>query len=364
MEPARHPSLFPILAALLAFGGLLLGLLTWGGEVAPQAIDAALPADEADEVIAQRSVSPGGEVQRVGEPGADEDPSTAEVPWGTVLLQIEDVRSKLPIRDFSWSQQFPDARRLRIEEVQRGDSVVELRVPRDRIVRVLVSAPGYVSSLPIDISLRNGLRERRVPVRLLAGASEGPQLRFELRDPMQQPVECVRITCLAPIEGEPNGWQALWTRQSTSQGSNRAMHEIAGLETGRYRFRLQALKKIDGRPRLLLPRIHATSLESGRTATAALQFETGGSIVVRIADMQRPAGLPGIILRDAQGTALARRWIAVERMTAANEPRTGALELDEPVPPGEYVLSLRDAEQSSERALTVLAGRRTEVTLH
>ena len=174
------------------------------------------------------------------EPGSSRESSPRAL--GRVDLQVVDDESGTPIRAFSWSvtSGVPGT------EVE-GESVAawaRLTVPLEVSAAVTVSAAGYDTSLPVDVSLADGNLYRSVGVRLLPVLT-GPAIALSVRDQDGQVVPSLRISCaVSDAEGGANAYRTSWTRTSTAGDG---LHEISGLKPGRYRLRLVALNE-EGHP--------------------------------------------------------------------------------------------------------------------
>jgi len=298
-------------------------------------------------------------------------PVEEELPPPTPVLGVVQVRAcddgdGLPLAGFAWTLSGAVA-----GVAQAGSTVgyvAEVAVPVGRAAALRVEAPGYVPSLPVDVSLPVGMGLRAVVTRLVR-LRPGACIALRVRDGEGAPIERVRVTCWRRPQASErdadagrNLWLHVWSREARAAGGE---HRFPDLGAGRYRFRIQALEA-DGRTRLLLPVTSTAVFDAVQTSTHAIEVrELAGSLVVSVHDPAsgRPLGPEvSLSLAAAGGASLPQQWVALDRdppdVAAGVLPSPEPCELVEAIAPGRYLVRAVGPGLDAQRSVDVAAGAR------
>lgn len=347
-------SAVPVLALLLAIGGIAAWLSLRSEDVSPPSTTTA-PArhGRTDEQAAAPERTADGPARGVRPaPDGNASPQPAEAPPRAdaapvnVTLRVRAIATQAPVAAFRWRHRTGQASargegtagvaELHLEPGSRGELLVEADGMQPATQELAVPAAG---GLPVNVEV------------FLAAAAVATGISLRVLDPSQQPVANLRVDAFAlRAENRAEGaWiddVPLWSRRTSAADGRYVLPELT---PGDYGIRAVAVTD-DGTLLPLLPFVRTFELNGSNGFDEHVVLQSGALPRFELVDATGNAidptrvGIVGISLRTTTGTDACRRWFVTTNGATASAidvlPGAGAVSPAQAVPGGDYELRI------------------------
>jgi hypothetical protein len=354
------------LIAIIAGGVGLWFLMARPAEVAPIAPPDATKPQPAGEPTAQSGDAPSRQIVDAPKPKAVVKPTTkppepqvadpAAVP--NLLLRVRDVGNQQDLASFHWTLRHGAAKATGDGE----NGAASLVAPKGLLSALLVESEGYQPYSRAELLVPASLSEPlRVDV-FMQPAMAGAGVQLIVMDTSQRPVTHIQVSAQRQVGASEPAPPPSWSRRGEAENG---VYDLPQLDPGRYRLAVLAVDA-DGEILPLLPASRTVETTGSNAVTEYIELQPGCILTLELVDAAGAAVAPpadgplSIRLQPRdQVDALTTFWrvgAKAERVEGRDAlPAAGPATVTEPLPPGEYTITV--AAKGQVRARTTLSLR-------